>query len=174
MITQSNLLNKKGNICRSPIAEAVFLDLIKKLRVENEWEIDSAAIADWHVGKPPDIRAQVVMRTYNLEYDENKRARQIEENDFRHFDFIFGMDTNNILDLKDISPADGKSKILLLGAFDPKGPKDIRDPYGVCESFITSLLKVLLFHQLKIIFYCLYVDVGCRHHWIRRLLRSGD
>lgn len=64
-----------GNICRSPIAEAVFIDEVKKAGVENEWEIDSAAIGSWHVGRNPDSRALATMKKHNLAY--SNKARQV-------------------------------------------------------------------------------------------------
>lgn len=57
-----------GNICRSPIAEAVFIDEVKKAGLESEWEIDSAAIGSWHVGREPDKRALETMKKHNLAY----------------------------------------------------------------------------------------------------------
>lgn len=118
-----------GNICRSPIAEAVFIDEVKKANQESNWEIDSAAIGPWHVGKNPDHRALETMKQHNLTY--NNKARQIKTNDFKHYDYIFGMDKENIADLKDECPKDGTAKILLLGDFDPEGQRIIRDPYYV-------------------------------------------
>lgn len=135
-----SLLNKKiffaGNICRSPIAEAVFLDAIKRAEVEDDWIVDSAAISDWHVGRLPDERAWNIMKKYNLEYNYNNRARQIEGDDFRNFDYIFGMDDYNISDLNELAPNDKKAKIFMLGEFDPEGPRQIKDPYCVSETDI--------------------------------------
>lgn len=64
-----------GNICRSPIAEAVFIDEVKTAGVADEWEIDSAAIGSWHVGRNPDSRALATMKKHNLAY--NNKARQV-------------------------------------------------------------------------------------------------
>ncbi|XP_031634633.1 low molecular weight phosphotyrosine protein phosphatase 1-like [Contarinia nasturtii] len=116
-----------GNICRSPIAEAVFIDEVKKSNQESNWEIDSAAIGSWHVGKDPDRRALATMKKHNLAY--NNKARQIQKDDFKHYDYIFGMDEQNIADLKSRCPKDGTAKILMLGDFDPEGDRIIRDPY---------------------------------------------
>lgn len=68
-------MSKLGNTCRSPIVEAVFIDEVKKAGVEGEWEIDSAAIASWHVGRYPNSRGLAIMRKYNLE--SNHKARQV-------------------------------------------------------------------------------------------------
>lgn len=73
-----------GNICRSPIAEAVFLKAIKTNNVESNWEVDSAAIGAWHVGKSPDSRAVATMKTHDLPY--SNKARQVK---FLTFFFVF-------------------------------------------------------------------------------------
>lgn len=67
------------------------------------------------------------MKAHNLEY--NNKARMINQADFKKFAYIFGMDNENMWDLKELNPKDGTAKILLLGDFDPEGEKIIRDPY---------------------------------------------
>ncbi|KAM7360522.1 low molecular weight phosphotyrosine protein phosphatase 1-like [Cochliomyia hominivorax] len=117
-----------GNICRSPIAEAVMIDTIKKAGVSNEWEVDSAAIGGWHVGNSPDHRALSTMKKHGLPY--NNKARQIKSKDFEEFDYIFGMDYENMSDLKDRAPKGSKAKLLMLGNFGlPDEEKIIEDPY---------------------------------------------
>ncbi|KAK2713517.1 low molecular weight phosphotyrosine protein phosphatase 1-like [Artemia franciscana] len=116
-----------GNICRSPIAEAVFGHLVKEKGLDQKWEVDSAAIGDWHVGNRPDKRALKALGSYNL--STNHRARQIKTEDFNNFDYIFGMDEENIEDLETLAPQSPKAKLLLLGEFDPEGDRIIRDPY---------------------------------------------
>ncbi|XP_055525296.1 low molecular weight phosphotyrosine protein phosphatase 1-like [Wyeomyia smithii] len=117
-----------GNICRSPIAEAVFLKKISDAGIGDQWEVDSAAIGAWHVGKQPDSRALNTMKEHNLSY--NNRARQITKSDFNYYDYIFGMDTENMSDLKRLTPSGSNAKQLMLGDFDPESPgKIIRDPY---------------------------------------------
>ncbi|CAG9815015.1 unnamed protein product [Phaedon cochleariae] len=116
-----------GNICRSPIADAVFQHIVKEKGIAEQWAVDSAAIGGWHSGSRPDSRARKILENHNIPY--NGRARQIEEEDFKEFDYIFGMDENNISNLKDQAPRGSKAKILLLGDFDPEGDRIIRDPY---------------------------------------------
>ncbi|XP_050310959.1 low molecular weight phosphotyrosine protein phosphatase 1-like [Anthonomus grandis grandis] len=126
-MTKSALFVCLGNICRSPIAEAVFGQVVKDRGVESEWKIDSAALGGWHVGNPPDSRASKILKNHGISYQG--RARQIEDNDFKEFDYIFGMDNNNISNLREQQPKGSKAKVLLLGDFDPEGDKIIRDPY---------------------------------------------
>ncbi|XP_044730061.1 low molecular weight phosphotyrosine protein phosphatase 1-like [Chrysoperla carnea] len=128
----SALLICLGNICRSPIAEGVFAHLVKQNGDEAEWHVDSAAIGGWHVGKSPDWRAQDVLKAHNIPY--NNTARQLVKEDFYNFDYIFGMDEENMSDLKRKAPKDAKAKLLLLGDFDPEGDRIIRDPYYDSDS----------------------------------------
>lgn len=107
----------------------MFIDAIAKAGVQDKWEVDSAAIGSWHVGRNPDSRAMGIMSKYNLMY--TNKARQIKKDDFKHYGYIFGMDDENISDLKEMAPRDGTAKILLLGDFDPEGDRIIRDPYYV-------------------------------------------
>ncbi|XP_064107759.1 low molecular weight phosphotyrosine protein phosphatase-like isoform X2 [Macrobrachium nipponense] len=115
-----------GNICRSPTAEAVFNHVLKQRGLEG-WEVDSGAIGSWHVGLGPDRRAVNVMKRHNVPMSH--KARQIKKGDFTHYDYIFGMDHENISDIKDAGPKSYTAKIELFGSYDPKGELIIRDPY---------------------------------------------
>ncbi|OWR53482.1 acid phosphatase isoenzyme [Danaus plexippus plexippus] len=116
-----------GNICRSPIAEGVFRKI-----ADDTWEIDSAAIGGWHVGNPPDWRALDTMKKHDVPY--NNCARQISTKDFNEYDFIFGMDEENMRDLNRKAPKGSKAKLFLFGDFDPEGDRIIRDPYYDSDS----------------------------------------
>lgn len=100
--------------------------------------LDSAAIGSWHVGRNPDSRASATMKKHSLAY--NNKARQINKEDFKKFDYIFGMDDENIDDLKGLCPKDGSAQILLFGDYDPEGDRIIRDPYYVSGQFTYSFL----------------------------------
>ncbi|KDR14944.1 low molecular weight phosphotyrosine protein phosphatase 1-like [Zootermopsis nevadensis] len=116
-----------GNICRSPIAEAVFLHTIEEMGKLNEWEVDSAALGSWHVGGRPDRRASKILQNNGIDYSH--RVRQITKDDFNKFDFIFGMDESNMRSLNKEKPPGSKAQLILLGSFDPQGERIIRDPY---------------------------------------------
>ncbi|KOX73842.1 Low molecular weight phosphotyrosine protein phosphatase [Melipona quadrifasciata] len=117
-----------GNICRSPIAEAVFSDQINKLGLNESWEVESAALIGYHTGKNPDHRAMSTLREKGITNYSHK-ARPITEDDFIKFDWIFGMDTSNIQELNNTKPSNCTAKIELLGKYDPQGDIIIRDPY---------------------------------------------
>ncbi|XP_020277786.1 low molecular weight phosphotyrosine protein phosphatase-like [Pseudomyrmex gracilis] len=117
-----------GNICRSPIAEAVFENEMNKRGLRNQWEVDSAAIIGYHTGKKPDHRALSTLKENGVT-NYSHRARQITQEDFNKFDWIFGMDDANIQELNGLKPNECKAKVELLGSYDPSGEIIIRDPY---------------------------------------------
>ena len=117
-----------GNICRSPTAEGVFRTLAKKAGLE--LRIESAGVGDWHVGQPPDDRAQhhAKGRGYDL---SAQRARQVRQRDFDDFDLILAMDRGHLRALERMAPPRHRAKIRL---FAPE--RDVPDPYyGGPEGF---------------------------------------
>ncbi|HEU4441367.1 MAG TPA: low molecular weight protein-tyrosine-phosphatase [Burkholderiales bacterium] len=117
-----------GNICRSPTAEGVFRELSEKAGLE--LHIASAGLGDWHVGQPPDQRAQHHAR--NRGYDlSRQRARQVMPRDFEEFDMILAMDRGHLRALQKMAPAQHHAKIRLFVA-----GSDVPDPYyGGAEGF---------------------------------------
>jgi len=129
-----------GNICRSPIAEAVFRNLVAEKGVADDWEIDSAATSTYEIGCPPDRRGRECMRKHGIyKLVEHHRARQIQKRDYEEFDYIFGMDDSNMSNLKFMAPKkEYKAKLYLLGTFDDDKSFNsiIEDPYyGGDEGF---------------------------------------
>jgi protein-tyrosine phosphatase len=93
-----------GNICRSPTAEAVLRRKLQGVGLDGRVEVDSAGTGSWHVGSPPDTRAQLhaARRGYDL---SALRARQVSEDDFHRFDLMLAMDHDNLADLQRLAPA---------------------------------------------------------------------
>ena len=116
-----------GNICRSPIAESVFDHEIKARGLEGQWFVDSCATSGFHVGSRPERRARLTLEKHGIETDHV--ARVLDETDFEEFEFIFGMDHQNIKDIKEEAPVGSKAKIEMLGDYDPEDKSIIRDPY---------------------------------------------
>uniref|UniRef100_A0A8C2IYJ7 Low molecular weight phosphotyrosine protein phosphatase n=1 Tax=Cyprinus carpio TaxID=7962 RepID=A0A8C2IYJ7_CYPCA len=118
-----------GNICRSPIAEAVFRKMATDNGVVDKWVIDSGATSDWNTGSTPDARGLACLRKHVIETDH--RARQVTKDDFVTFDHILCMDESNLRDLnkKASSVKNSKAKIELLGSYDPEKQLIIQDPY---------------------------------------------
>uniref|UniRef100_A0A671XFW6 Low molecular weight phosphotyrosine protein phosphatase n=1 Tax=Sparus aurata TaxID=8175 RepID=A0A671XFW6_SPAAU len=127
---------KSGNICRSPIAEAVFRKMATEAGVVDNWVIDSGATSDWNVGSLPDTRGLACLKKHGIE--TSHRARQVTKEDFKSFEYILCMDESNLSELnrKAKSVKDYKAKIELLGSYDPQNQRIIKDPYyGSDEDF---------------------------------------
>jgi protein-tyrosine phosphatase len=118
-----------GNICRSPTAEGVLRHLVGQGEWRQRLEVDSAGTTDYHVGEPPDRRSQAhaLRRGYDL---SDQRARQVEEGDFRRFDWILAMDRGHLRELRERAPVLVHDRIRLLLDFAPglEG-RDVPDPY---------------------------------------------
>lgn len=130
-----------GNICRSPTAEGVMRRLVEEARLAERILIDSAGTGDWHIGQPPDDRAQHAagLRGYEL---AALRGRQIAAADFERFDLLIAMDDKNVAALRQICATEQRDKIRLLMEFVPeadgrwRGAREVVDPYfGGAEGF---------------------------------------
>jgi protein-tyrosine phosphatase len=117
-----------GNICRSPTAEAVFKQLVEGSGLGDRIQSDSAGTHDYHIGEPPDDRAQLAARRRG--YDLSAlRARQVRREDFTAFDYVLAMDSNNMQLLARSCPAEHRSKLFLLMQFSEQPGPDVPDPY---------------------------------------------
>ncbi|MDD3799353.1 MAG: low molecular weight phosphotyrosine protein phosphatase [Novosphingobium sp.] len=123
-----------GNICRSPLAEAAFRKAAQQAGLAVE--VDSAGTGDWHVGKPPDGRAQATAARYGIDIG-GYRARQLTEEDFRRFTHIFALDHANLSDICALAPGDGRASVaLLLDMVPGREGQAVADPYfGDDEGF---------------------------------------
>lgn len=117
-----------GNICRSPLAEGVFLHLLRERGLDGCVRVDSAGTGGWHVGNPPDPRSVAVATKNGIELPS--RARKISGSDWEEFDLIIVMDDDNHADCLDAgAPAD---RLRHLRSFDPSGNGAnlaVPDPY---------------------------------------------
>lgn len=116
-----------GNICRSPMAEALFRDLLQREKLSDKIAVDSAGTGSWHIGSPPHQGTLAILKKYNIS-PKGLIGRQICKEDFDRFDYIVGMDESNLLSLRKIAEKPQHQKIFrLLDATD--SPRDIPDPY---------------------------------------------
>jgi protein-tyrosine phosphatase len=132
-----------GNICRSPTAEGVFRHIVKAEGLEDRIEIASAGTHDYHVGRPPDHRAQAAAaaRGYDL---ASQRARQVSRQDFLEFDYILAMDRDNLSRLRDMAPAPQRSKArLFLEHSAALKEKEVPDPYYGGEDDFALVLDMI-------------------------------
>lgn len=122
-----------GNICRSPVAEGLFLHHASERGVVDRFRVDSCGTGHWHIGKPPHDGSRAVARSHGVHLPSI--ARQLDADlDFDRFDWLIAMDRSNEMDLLDAgAPAD---RVRLLRSFDPalQGESgrslDVPDPYG--------------------------------------------
>ncbi len=124
-----------GNICRSPLAEAILASKLPKAL----FHIDSAGTGDWHVGKQPDPRSIAIGKLNGLDI-ASQRARQFTIRDFDAFDYIFTMDNSNYTDVMALAKTDAqRAKVhLILQAIFPNENVDVPDPYfGMTNGFET-------------------------------------
>ncbi|MCW1428007.1 low molecular weight protein-tyrosine-phosphatase [Novosphingobium sp. JCM 18896] len=116
-----------GNICRSPLAEAAFREAAKKAGLDVT--ADSAGTGDWHVGTPPDRRAQAEALRHGIDIS-SYRARQVTPEDFRRFTHVLALDAKNLADLRRVAPADASAEVsLLLDLVPGMAGQSVADPY---------------------------------------------
>lgn len=118
-----------GNICRSPMAEAVFRDRVKAQGLEEMIKIESRGTSSWNAGQPPFHKTRELLDSYDISYDGMK-AEVIKPADFERFDYIIGMDQQNIIDLKSVAPKQVHHKIsLYLSVLPSSQVREVPDPY---------------------------------------------
>jgi len=118
-----------GNICRSPTAEGTFGKLVAEAGLADHFRIDSAGTHDYHVGSPPDHRAQQTAEGRGIDLGR-LRARRVELIDFDRFDYIVAMDRDNRAVLEAQCPRHHRTKISLLLQYAGQSPVDeVPDPY---------------------------------------------
>jgi protein-tyrosine phosphatase len=125
-----------GNICRSPMAEAVFRHLAAEAGLADHFEIDSAGTGGWHLGELPHPKTRAILEEQKISYD-GQQARQIQQDDIEHYDYLVVMDSENYQDVAALArQAEGApgELVRLLDFADPQvtnGLSDVPDPYYV-------------------------------------------
>ena len=143
-----------GNICRSPLAEAVFKHKVKAKGVEHLFEIDSCGTGNYHIGDPPDPRTILNAKRNGVMIDH--LGRQLSDDDLAYFDVILAMDNKNIRSIQSLRSADEyQHKIKLMRAFDPtEKDGEVPDPYYGTEKNFQEVFEILdrtadaLLHEL--------------------------
>lgn len=116
-----------GNICRSPLAEGAARAAFAKAGIEVR--LDSAGTGDWHVGSPPDRRAQAEARRRGTDISD-LRARQLSVDDFTRFDLILAADQNNLRDARAVRPDGATAELrLMLDLLPGRRGEGVTDPY---------------------------------------------
>ena len=126
-----------GNICRSPLAEGAARAAFEAADIPAT--LDSAGTGDWHVGHPPDRRAQAEAKRRGVDISD-LRARQLRRSDFYDFDLILAADYANLRDARAIRPADATAELKLMLDLVPGRLGDsVTDPYyGADDGFAAT------------------------------------
>jgi protein-tyrosine phosphatase len=145
-----------GNICRSPMAEFIFKDMVSKAEISDEFEISSSATSTeeiWNgIGNPVYPPAKRELEKHGIKCD-GKRAVQLKKNDYENYDLFIGMDSANIRNMTRILDGDPKNKIRKLMNYTASGG-DVADPwysdrfdiaykdiYDGCKALLEELIK---------------------------------
>jgi protein-tyrosine phosphatase len=129
-----------GNICRSPMAEGVFRQLVRHAGLDDVVKVDSAGTHAFHEGESPDKRALALAAKRGFDISD-KRARRVVEKDFDDYDLILAMDWDNLSLLQQMAPKKAHHKLQLLMRFATEHESaTIPDPYhGTQQGFEQTL-----------------------------------
>jgi len=116
-----------GNICRSPLAEAIFRHQAEQAGHGRLFEVDSAGTHGWHEGERADPRARRVGQQRGVPV--TSIAREVEPRDFERFDLVLALDRGHLRQLQARCPAPLRGKIRLMRDFDEPAGGDVPDPY---------------------------------------------
>jgi protein-tyrosine phosphatase len=133
-----------GNICRSPMAEGMMKHLVKEQKLENEFFIDSAGTAAYHIGNLPDSRMRATAARHGINLDS--KARQFKTHDFDDFDLIVAMDSSNKSNiLKLARNKQDEEKVKMMRAFDEASFRfdDVPDPYYGGDAGFENVYQIL-------------------------------
>ena len=116
-----------GNICRSPMAEIVFKNIIRENGAEARFSVDSSATSYEEIGNPIYPPAKRILKKYDVPFEEHY-AKKLYPQDYPKYDLFVVMDENNMRNIRRIFTSDGDNKIKKLMDFTPLGG-DVADPY---------------------------------------------
>ena len=131
-----------GNICRSPMAEAILKAVARARGMEDRFEAESAAVSSEEIGNPIYPPARRCLQQHGVAFDPGKRARRVTPADYGRFDRFVCMDASNLRLLRRIIPDDPEGKIHLLMSFCGQG-RDVADPWytGDFEKTFQDILE---------------------------------
>lgn len=134
-----------GNICRSPLAEALFRYHVAQKGLEDRFSIASAGTGGYHVGEPPDPGSVRVARN-RLDLDiSHQRAQQLAPRHFDGYDYLVAMDRSNLRDARRLAGADD-ANLFLFRNFEPDDSnrgEDVPDPYGGDQSHFENVYDIV-------------------------------
>jgi protein-tyrosine phosphatase len=132
-----------GNICRSPSAEGVFRHLVERQGLQQFISTDSAGTHAYHVGEPPDVRAQQAAINRGIDMSD-LTARRVYIDDFERHDYVLAMDRDNLRNLMHVCPPEYQSKVRLLLDYATDCDEDeVPDPYYGNKSGFDRVLNLV-------------------------------
>lgn len=118
-----------GNICRSPMAEAIFRHLVEKEGLQETIICDSAGTGGWHIGNPPHKGTRNILKKNKIS-DSGIAARQLDAKDLEDYDYLIAMDNSNIRNIKKLNELLEGTKVRLLMDFTEQSVGiEVPDPY---------------------------------------------
>ena len=131
-----------GNICRSPLAEGIMREKLRKHKLEGT--VDSAGTASYHIGESPDVRSIEIARKYSIDISY-QRARPFKTEDFEAFDLVFAMDRENYKNIMRLARSDNDRKKveLILDRIHPGKGLEVPDPYYGGNHGFENVFKLL-------------------------------
>ena len=140
-----------GNICRSPMAEFVFKDMVSKAGLADQFVIASAGTSSEEYGNPVHSGTRIKLQQYGISV-AGKTAVQLQARDYEKYDYIIGMEQRNLAGIRRICGEDTQGKVYQILDF-AKNPRDISDPWYTgnfdstyediregCEAFLQELI----------------------------------
>jgi protein-tyrosine phosphatase len=141
-----------GNICRSPMADAVFRQMVADAGLSDRIDVDSAGTGSWHVGEAPHRGTMTILQQHNIPYDE--RARQFQSSDLSTFDYVLAMDSSHLSFMRRVGDNPPAEVAMFLSYANKVGTvqkADVPDPYynggfDAVYSLVERGCKALLDH----------------------------
>lgn len=133
-----------GNICRSPLAEAIFNQKTEAMGLSGQFKSDSAGTSDFHIGELPDERTIRCAHLNGLKIEH--RGRQVNRTDFRDFDYIIAMDEHILRNLNNLKVRHKfpEKEIFLMRDFVPGCEGlPVPDPYYGTEDGFYEVFRIL-------------------------------
>ena len=132
-----------GNICRSPMAEAIFIHKIKQKGLEDHFEVDSCGTSNYHIGDNADQRTIATAKLNGV--DMQHCVRQLTASDLETYDYIVAMDQSNLKNILQLATTPSqREKVFLMRTYDEHGMgEEVPDPYYGNEKHFQNVYEIL-------------------------------
>lgn len=117
-----------GNICRSPMAEAVLRHKILQRGLQDQISVDSAGTGDWHIGSIPHEGTRKLLDSWRISY-EGMVARKVVSEDLERFDYVIGMDDSNVTNIRKLEGGDQAEILKFMDLLPNEKLREVPDPY---------------------------------------------